>query len=115
MKTIYYIFTSLIMCISIALVGCSKVETSESLKAKYGLTPLGVEECDSYLNKLRICVDKAPSKERESIVRIYTFIISDMKNLAADESPKAQEMVIKACEIGESTNGPRMKAIGCEW
>ena len=38
-----------------------------------------------------------------------------MKNLAADESPKAQEMVIKACEIGESTNGPRMKAIGCEW
>ncbi|THB74191.1 MAG: hypothetical protein D6B25_13955 [Desulfobulbaceae bacterium] len=104
-----------VMFVAIAICGCSDQETSESLKEKYGLRPLGVEECDNYLNKLRMCLDVAPAKNRDQIVNIYTFVVSDMKNLASDQNPEAQKMVVEACTMGETANKAAMVAMGCEW
>jgi hypothetical protein len=115
MNNVNLILALAVLFLVTSVSGCSDVETSESLKEKYGLTPVGVEACDSYLNKLRMCLDKAPSKKHSTIVEMYTFIISDMKNLAMDTSPEAQQMVIEACNIGDSTNRASMEAMGCDW
>lgn len=108
-------FFIVLLGLSISACSDSDTETSESLKEKYGLAPTGVEVCDSYLNKLRNCLDKAPPKKHPGIVNIYTFVVSDMTNFVQGNSPNAKQIAIEACRMGSSQNRAAMVSMGCDW
>lgn len=78
-----------------------------------GPVQIGVDICDSFLEKYRVCVAKLPDRIRGSMQKGLDK--TEVAWRAAVERSKDQSALKESCEKMESSISKSMKSQGCTW
>ncbi len=114
----------------LALAGCTKEQATDELgsvkKAERAAAaasahanvaiaePLGVDECDSYLQKYESCLtDKVPVEEQESYRVKLDFQRRDWEKMAAD--PAARDTLVQQCKDAATLAKDTFGKYGCDF
>jgi hypothetical protein len=104
----------LIFCLVLALLvfACSRPDTNRNTTVTVSGEPVGVPECDNFLNAYETCVStKVPEVGRPQFQTVMMTWRTNWKRLA--DNPQTKPGLVEACKAQHETARTQMKAYGC--
>jgi hypothetical protein len=101
------------LVLSTLIFACSRSDTNRNATVTISGEPIGVTECDSFLNAYETCISstKVPETNRAQFRGIMTTWRTDWKKLA--ENPQTRPGLVNACKQQLELARVQMKAYGC--
>ena len=101
------------LVLSLFLFACSRSSTNRNATVTISGEPIGVTECDNFLNTYETCISstKVPEANRVQFRSIMTKWRADWKKLAED--PQTRPGLVEACKTQLQLARSQMKAYDC--
>ena len=101
------------LVLSLFLIACSRSATNRNATVTISGEPIGVTECDNFLNAYETCISstKVPEANRAQFRDIMTKWRADWKKLAED--PQTRPGLVDACKIQLQLARTQMKSYDC--
>jgi hypothetical protein len=104
----------LTFCLVLALLvfACSRPDTNRNATVIISGEPIGVPECDNFLNAYETCItSKVPEAGRPQFQTTMTTWRNNWKQLAAN--PQTRPGLVQACKDQHERARTQMRAYGC--
>jgi hypothetical protein len=100
------------LLVGLLVVACGKTDTNRNATATVTGEPIGVPECDTFLNAYESCIStRIPEGQRAQFQTLMTNWRADWKKLAAD--PQTRAGLPLACQKHLETARTQMKSYNC--
>ena len=102
------------VCFALGLLvfACSRPDTNRNTTVTISGEPVGVSECDSFLNAYETCIStKVPGESRAQFQNVMTTWRANWKKLA--ENPQTKPGLVQACKDQHERARTQMSAYGC--
>ena len=101
------------LVLSFFILACSWSGTNRNATVTISGEPIGVTECDNFLNAYETCISstKVPESNRAQFRSIMTTWRADWKKLAAN--PQTRPGLVEACKTQLELARTQMKAYDC--
>lgn len=101
------------LLLSLLVFACSRSQdTNRNAAVTISGDPIGVPECDNFLNAYESCLStKVPEAARANLRTVMTKWRTDWKKLA--DNPQTKPGLVEACKAQHETARTQMKAYGC--
>ena len=100
------------LLVGLLVLACGKADTNRNATVTVSGDPIGVPECDNFLNAYESCIStRIPEGQRAQFQTLMANWRADWKKLAADPQTKAGLPL--ACKNHLETARTQMKAYNC--